>query len=84
MKSFNCAQRVLRPVNEIAVEKQNPVKIKTVKTLIGYFSHKNTYNYNVNYVGGIKNKENMAIYANDSTDHIDIQSLLQVPDDKGL
>ena len=24
------------------------------------------------------------MYANDSTDHIDIQSLLQVPDDKGL
>ena len=26
----------------------------------------------------------MAIYANDYSDNIDIQSLLQVPDDKGL
>ena len=78
VKSVTCGHKVLKPVTEAVLEKENHAKSKTVKTKS--FSDKNTYNI----VGGIKNKENVAIYANDSTDHIDIQSLLQVPDDKGL
>ena len=67
VKSVTCGPKVLKLVTEAVLEKKNPSKSKTVKTKS--FSDKNTYNT----VGKIKNKENVAIYANDYSDHIEIQ-----------
>ena len=36
------------------------------------------------FCGGIKNKENIAIYSKEETENLDIKNLLQVPDEKGL
>ena len=60
--------QLIRPVTEVVLGKQDKVKNKAVKTLIGSFSDENSSNCNINHVGEIKNM-----------DKSDIQTFLQAP-----